>query len=113
MVNLLGSGWNIEDTGDFDGDGNGDVLVANPEASEVIGLIGYWKDAATWTLIDGYSPEWDMISADDFNGDGVDDLRLRTDRGDIGVLLVNGEDSMTWNYYGSVGSEWNTALAAL
>ena len=91
VVNLLGSGWNIEDTGDFDGDGNGDVLVANPEASEVIGLIGYWKDAATWTLIDGYSPEWDMISADDFNGDGVTDMLWRN--------TFTGEDGNTYNAY--------------
>ena len=49
----------------------------------------------------------------DFNGDGVDDLRIRTSAGDIGTNLVLGEDHLSWNYYGSVGSEWTTALAAL
>ena len=48
----------------------------------------------------------------DFNSDGVDDLRLRVDKA-IGVQLVNGKDDLSWNYFGSVGSEWNTALAAM
>ena len=49
----------------------------------------------------------------DFNGDGKDDLRIRTAAGDLGTQLVMGEDNLVWKYYGSVGSEWSTALAAL
>ena len=49
----------------------------------------------------------------DFNGDGVDDLRVRTAAGDLGALLVMGEGSLDWHYYGSVGEEWKTGLAAL
>ena len=49
----------------------------------------------------------------DFDCDGKDDLRIRTAGGDLGVQLVKGADTLEWKYYGSVGSEWNTALAAL
>ena len=49
----------------------------------------------------------------DFNGDGVDDLRIRTAAGDLGAQLVMGADTLDWHYYGSVGEEWKTALAAL
>ena len=49
----------------------------------------------------------------DFDGDGMDDLRIRTASGDLGVQLVKGADNLQWKYYGSVGSEWSTALAAI
>ena len=49
----------------------------------------------------------------DFNGDGVDDLRIRTSAGDIGAQLVMAEDTLDWHYYGAVGAEWKTGLAAL
>lgn len=91
VVNMLGEGWEIADTGDFDGDGIADVLVADPDASAVIGLIGYWKSGTAWTLIDGYSPEWEMISANDFDGDGTTDMLWRN--------TFIGADGYTYNAY--------------
>ena len=49
----------------------------------------------------------------DFDGDGKDDLRIRTAAGDLGTQLVRGADTLEWKYYGSVGSEWSTSLAAI
>ncbi|MBR4666956.1 MAG: hypothetical protein IKO93_24025, partial [Lentisphaeria bacterium] len=49
----------------------------------------------------------------DFNADRIADLRIRTAAGDIGAELVMGEGSLDWKYYGSVGAEWKTGLAAL
>ena len=49
----------------------------------------------------------------DFDSDGKDDLRIRTAAGDLGAQLVKGADTLDWKYYGSVGAEWSTSLAAL
>ena len=49
----------------------------------------------------------------DFDADGKDDLRIRTANGDLGAQLVKGEDTLQWKYYGSVGQEWSTGLAAI
>ena len=49
----------------------------------------------------------------DFNGDGIDDIRIRTAKGDIGVLYVNGADDTEWQYLQSVGKEWDTSFALL
>ena len=49
----------------------------------------------------------------DFDGDGKDDLRIRTSAGDIGAQLVRAADTLDWRYYGSVGPEWSTNLAVL
>ena len=105
----LNDGLKIVGAGDFNNDGTDDILLQKGN------YFGAWiiknGNATDWMGLGSSNGTVEQI--EDFNGDGVDDIRLRTDRGDIGVLLVNGEDSMTWNYYGSVGSEWNTALAAL
>ena len=49
----------------------------------------------------------------DFDADGIDDLRIRTAAGDLGTQLVKGADTLHWKYYGSVGPEWSTSLAAI
>lgn len=48
----------------------------------------------------------------DFNGDGIDDLRIRAGK-DLGVLYVEGADTTRWQYIKSVGTEWKTTFAAV
>ena len=43
----------------------------------------------------------------------VEEKSVRTMAGDLGTQLVMGEDNLSWKYYGSVGREWSTSLAAL
>ena len=96
--------------GDFNGDGTDDVLLKSGN------YYGVWLvdngNAADWMGL-GDLGDVTVEQIADFNGDGVDDLRIRTAAGDIGVLLVMGEDTLEWHYYGSVGAEWSTGLAAL
>ena len=108
-LDQIGAGYEIVGAGDFNGDGVDDVLLQKDN---------YF---GAWIVENGNAKEWmglgkangTVEQVADFNSDGIDDIRLRTDNGAIGALIVNGEDSMTWKYYGSVGKEWNTALAAL
>ena len=109
-LDSLGEGLDIVGAGDFNGDGTDDVLLKK----------GSYYGA--WLVQDGNAAGWmglgdlgdvavEQIS--DFDGDGKDDLRIRTAAGDLGALLVRGEDHLEWKYYGSVGSEWSTALVAI
>ena len=109
-LDTLPEGFGIVGAGDFDGDGTSDVLLKN----------GNYYGA--WIVLNGNAKSWmglgDLGSVTveqigDFDGDGIDDLRVRTAAGDLGAQLVKGEDDLTWQYYGSVGSEWSTSLASL
>ena len=109
-LDTLPDGFSIVGAGDFDGDGTDDVLLKT----------GNYYGA--WLVGDGSAKAWfglgdlgdvTVEQVSDFDGDGVDDLRVRTSAGDLGSLLVRGEGDLEWHYYGSVGTEWNTRLAAI
>ena len=109
-LDTMTDGISVAGTGDFNGDGIDDVLLRK----------GTYFGA--WLVQDGSAQAWfgigDLGSVSveqisDFDGDGRDDLRIRTAAGDLGALLVRGEDDLEWKYYGSVGAEWSTSLAAI
>ena len=109
-LDTLPAGFAVVGCGDFDGDGVDDVLLK--------------KDTyyGAWLVEDGSVKSWFGIGdlgnvtveqIADFDGDGKDDLRIRTSAGDLGAQLVRAADTLEWRYYGSVGAEWSTGLAAL
>ena len=109
-LDTLPAGFEIVGCGDFDGDGVDDVLLRN---------MNYY---GAWIVEDGSVSSWmglgdlGSIAVEqiaDFDGDGIDDLRIRTAAGDLGTQLVKGADTLEWKYYGSVGPEWSTSLAAI
>ena len=109
-LDTLGEGFSIAGCGDFDGDGTDDVLLRKGT------YFGAWLvengGAKAWFGI-GDLGDVTVEQVADFDNDGRDDLRIRTSAGDLGSQLVRGADTLEWRYYGSVGEEWSTRLAAI
>ena len=96
--------------GDINGDGIEEVLIRKGE------WIGAWftgeNGVADWWGLTTLDSTTEVEQLGDFNHDGITDLRVRTDGGDVGVLYVNGEDHVTWQYFGGLGNEWTTKNTA-
>ncbi|MBR2721141.1 MAG: AIDA repeat-containing protein, partial [Lentisphaeria bacterium] len=110
-LDTLKSDMDIVGTGDFNGDGVDDVLLQNKSN----GWVGAWlvEDGRVDSFIGLCNNKNTIEQIADYNADGIDDLRIRTDKGDIGVLYVNGADNTTWKYFQSVGTEWDTSFALI
>ena len=79
-----GPSWHAKASGDFNGDGNPDILWQNDSG-----------EAAIWTLsgatrIGGGSvgnpgPSWHVIGVGDFNRDGLSDILWQNDSGEAAI----------------------------
>ena len=109
-LDTLKSDMDIIGAGDFNGDGVDDVLLQNRSN----GWVGAWivEDGSVDSFIGLCTNKNTIEQIADFNGDGIDDLRIRSGS-NIGVLYVNGADDTQWQYFKSVGSEWDTSFSAL
>jgi hypothetical protein len=83
---------------DLDGDGQGDVIVSEPQAvldDGLHGIVTAFRIDGTqiWQLVGGQSFGWYFTRAGDQTGDGVEDLWVGTPTGGGGFVdLVSGSD---------------------
>ena len=106
---VIGQGWTIAGTGDFNGDGLSDILWYNTSSGQA--LVWFLNGA---TVIGGGSPGsvpvgqgWTIAGTGDFNGDGFSDiLWYNTSSGQVVVWLLNGANVIGGGSPGSVTSPW-------
>jgi hypothetical protein len=88
------SGWKIAGTGDFNGDGLGDLVWWNTQdiGQSRIWLIGGDGSVREVQLPTG-APGWRINGVGDFDGDGVSDLlwRRSSDTGEARIWLLNSD----------------------
>ena len=91
-----GTDWHIVGTGDFDGDGKGDLLWRTDGGALAIWeMTGSQIKAADYirmgsTAIGAPGKDWHVSGTGDFDGDGKDDLLWRTDSGALAVWKMDG-----------------------
>ena len=78
------------------------------------GSLGAWlmKDSQVigWRAFATYPASVVVESISDYNGDGTDDLRVRNGN-DLAAVYSYTDGSVEWKKFGSVPSDWTTALA--
>ncbi|MFJ6538317.1 FG-GAP-like repeat-containing protein [Paenarthrobacter sp. NPDC091711] len=107
---LVGTGWNIFDIvfspGDFDGDGNNDVLGRDDEGELYLypgDGSGGWKDRSVvgtgWNIFDT------ILGPGDFDKDGINDVVARDAEGDLHLYPGDGDGG--WEAPSVVGTGWH------
>ncbi|TDJ52172.1 MAG: VCBS repeat-containing protein [Nitrospina sp.] len=92
--------FEIRGTGDFDSDGDSDLVIFNP-ATGLIGIL-FLENAS---LVSGegviqldVDNSWDLINTGDFDGDGKFDLlAYQTDTGIVAEILLDGSTVLSFN----------------
>lgn len=84
--------WTIAGSGDFNGDGRGDILWRNDDGRAAVWQMNGLATQATDLIDSGVvvPAEWSIAGTGDFNGDGRDDVLWRSNGGDTSVWLMNG-----------------------
>jgi glucose/arabinose dehydrogenase len=119
VVGTPGADWHIAGTGDFDGDGQADLLWRTDA-----GVLAIWEMNGTQIKAADYikigsaavpapGADWHIQSTGDYDGDGRDDLLWRTDAGALAVWKMNGFQISNADYLklgsatvGAPGSDW-------
>ena len=89
--------WNFLCSGDFDGDGTGDIAMINAE-----GVVGIWGMSdgwlASWSILSKVdTAEWSLVGVADLNGDGTDDIAWRSaGSGIAGYWQINDKKMTDW-----------------
>jgi hypothetical protein len=120
IIKTPGSDWHVAGTGDFDGDGRGDLLWRTDS-----GALAIWKMDGTQIknadfirmgsgMVGAPGSDWHIDATGDYDGDGRADILWRTDSGALAIWSMNGFQIANADYLkqgsatvGAPGSDWN------
>ncbi|HEY2134635.1 MAG TPA: DUF4347 domain-containing protein [Xanthobacteraceae bacterium] len=100
-----GTGWNLAATGDFNADGNADIVWQNTNGTPMIWTMNGTSVTSQTTLSDPGS-SWKIIGTADFNNDGNTDILFQNSDGTPMIWTMNGTSVAATATLTDPGSAW-------
>jgi VCBS repeat protein/FG-GAP repeat protein len=104
--------WSVAGTGDFNGDGQGDILWRNANGDTSIWLMN-GAQALAGVDLGGVPTSWAIVGTGDFNSDGKADILWRNTNGDTSIWLMTGTGThvqvLSTADLGGVPTSWSVA----
>jgi hypothetical protein len=112
-----GDSWTVAGIGDFNGDGNADILWYNTVGGVSIWLMtanGNQMQVLSVTNLGPVPVSWTIAGTGDFNGDGRSDIAWRNSNGDTSIWLMTANarqvQVLSTADLGFVPTSWNVAV---
>jgi hypothetical protein len=115
-IGMPGTDWSVVGTGDFEGNGNTDILLQRTQNGVPnTGDLWLWQmngtQLANSVEIGDPGPGWQVANLGDYNGDGKTDILFQGDstQGNLGPVMVwemNGNQIASSSTIGSPGGAW-------
>jgi len=103
------SNWQVVNVGDFNGDGNVDLLFRDSNFGTVaiwfLNSSGTVQSTATVGVVPT-SSGWTIVDTGDYNGDGMSDILWTDTSGDLAIWFMNGATISSTAGLGNVGTSW-------
>ena len=101
-----GPHWHVIGTGDFNGDGNSDVLWQNDSGEIVIWELNGTRVIAAASL-GNPGPSWHAIGAGNFNVDSYSDIILQNSSGEVSIWELKGTTVIGGGSVRNPGPTWH------
>ena len=104
---ILGRAWQAVGTGDFNDDGNSDILLQNTST----GQVSVWEMDGNTRIgggpVSNLGPTWQAVGTGDFYGDGNSDILFQnTSTGQVSVWEMDGNTRIGGGPVSNLGPTW-------
>jgi serralysin len=92
--------------GDFNGDGDADILWQNTNGQAAVWLMNGTTPFSEQLVGANPEPSWHVVGTGDFNGDGDADILWQNTNGQAAIWLMNGTTPLSETVIGNPGPSW-------